>query len=294
MSSGMHTAWDAAFRKWQSARAAVDAAPADLPGEADDQLLAIDGEAWCSLLALPAPDWVAAAWKVRQLLDPGTNNQTSGWDGDLVRPLFADLDRLLPKPGPVQRLERGIDQLIAQAKDQNGTTREDHSHAAPDQQKSEEIIAADTENSTATSRPEGASAASPIRQLALMREVAGRRSEECPDAGDLDATAADRHWDRQYHALGVAIMSERPLNVADAVTVLACVSEMRDLAEPASQTNFASLVDNRDRTELTSIAVNNCLPILAAAVAADALTPGQHLHIAWAANRALRREKVND
>lgn len=283
MASEMHMAWDAAFQKWQTARAAVDAAPADLPGEKDDQLLAIDCEAWCELLALPAPDWAAAAWKVRQLLDPGTNNQTSGWDGDLVRPLFADLDRLLPKPGPLQQLGHCIDQLISRAKSQNGTTREDHSHAAPDQHKSEEIIVADTANSTAAFPPEGVT---PIRQLALMRQIALDRGER--PASNRD-DAADRHWDRQFEALGFAIVGEPPRNLADALTVLECLSGIHDALNHSDM----SIGDYVRFLETAGAAINHCLPVIAGALAPEDLTQGQRGHIAWAAAASARRENPN-
>ncbi|WP_047866995.1 hypothetical protein [Sphingomonas paucimobilis] len=283
MVSEMDMAWDAAFQKWQTARAAVDAAPADLPGKEDDQLLAIDGEAWCELLALPAPDWAAAAWKVRQLLDPGTNNQTSGWDGDLVRPLFADLDRLLPKPEPLQRLGQRIDQLIAQAKSQNGTACEYQSPAAPDQHKSEEIIVADTANSTAVPRPEGIT---PIRQLAMMRQTALDRGERPVSNRDDEA---DRHWDRRFQALGIAIAGEPPRNLVDALTVLECVSGMHDALNHSDMTEG----DHVRFLDTVGAAINHCLPIIASALAPEDLTEGQRGHIAWAAAASARRENPN-
>lgn len=188
-----------------------------------------------------------------------------------------------------------IDRLIANAKIENGTAREFQSPAAPDQHISEEIIVADTANSTGAPEPEVASAAppSPIRQLALMREIAERRIDDCTVGDMMDVTVADRHWDRQYRALGLAIMAEAPLSVADAFSVLHCVAEMREIVAESSTTGFANFVNPLDCTELTSAAISNCLPILAAAVAEGDLTPGQRQSAALAARRARIRESGN-
>lgn len=279
MTNDLRPAWHAAFAEWLAAHAAQNNAAPDLPPHKDQAIDDREATAWLAVFETPAPTWSEVAWKVRQLLTPqGHADTTPPWSAGVAAYVLADIDRLLGIP----------DQ-------QNRTTREYQSHAAPDQQKSEEIIVADTANSTGSPKPEVASqlSPSPIRQLVLMRETAERRSEECSGADMVDVTAADRHWDRQYRALGLAIMAEVPLSVADAFSVLHCVAEMREIAAESSTTGFANLVNSLDCTELTSAAISNCLPVLAAAVAAGDLTPGQHRSAALAAKHAQIRENGN-
>lgn len=268
--------WYVAFAEWDAARAAAENAASDLPPRECQDLDDRESAAWLAVIETPAPTWSEAAWKVRQLLTPqGTFNTAPPWSAETVKPLLADLDRLLGIPNQ-----------------QSGTAREYQSPAAPDQTKSEEIVVADDVDSM-TAAAQEAGQASPIRQLALMREIAEQRSEECSGPDQMDVTAADRHWDRQYRALGLAIMAEVPLSVADAFSVLHCVAEMREIMAEISTTGFANLVNPLDCTELTSVAISNCLPILAAAVAGGDLTPGQHRSAALAAKRASIRENGN-
>lgn len=267
MSVDLLAEWHDAFAEWLAAQAAAKHAAATLPPRECQPLEDTEYAAWSALIEAPAPTWSEAAWKVRQLLTPeGAFNTAPGWSAETVEPLLADIDRLVGIPGQ-----------------QSGTAREFQSPAAPDQHKSEEIIVADTANSTAVLQPEGIT---PIRQLALMRQTALDRGERPVSNRDDEA---DRHWDRQFEALGIAIASEPPRNLVDAVTVLECVSGMHDTLNHSDMTEG----DHVRFFDTVGAAINHCLPIIASALAPEDLTEGQHGHIAWAAAASARRENPN-
>lgn len=67
----------------------------DALGNRSEQLAEAEDEAEARLLALPAPDIAALAWKMLQLLTPdGHDNFTPSWSGEYVAPVLADARRL--------------------------------------------------------------------------------------------------------------------------------------------------------------------------------------------------------
>lgn len=131
------------------------------------------------------------------------------------------------------------------------------------------------------------SAPSPIfANLAAMLETARNRllALDLPDADD---GAASRVWSRQRNGLVDAVLAEPPVTSADALIILATLSEWRDLIEGAG--DLMTERARRDLDEVTSIAlanVNTCLGVTVACH--DHHTPDYRETLAWADSQTQR------
>lgn len=128
-----------------------------------------------------------------------------------------------------------------------------------------------------------------IARLARIRQAADDRHARLDQGAEgfsAEAMRYMRHWTHQRLALGTAIICEPPVTIADAFAVLACVHDMRDLIN--NMRDEVSPREIRVCSELTTAAIVNCMPILAAA-AAD-LTPEMQDQARWASGAVERRE----
>lgn len=90
--------------------------------------------------------------------------------------------------------------------------------------------------------------------LAGMLQMANERlfALDLPTADD---PASSRVWSRQRGGIVQALLVEPPVTVADAIIILATLSEWRDLVEGAGEDMTPR--ERRDLDEVTSIALTN-------------------------------------
>lgn len=124
------------------------------------------------------------------------------------------------------------------------------------------------------------SAPSPIfAHLAAMMETARNRLLALDTPG-ADDSAASRVWSRQRNGLVDAVLAEPPVTSADALIILATLSEWRDLIEGAG--DLITERDRRNLDEVTTIALANVNTCLGATVAChDNHTPDYRETLAW-------------
>ncbi|HEX8382874.1 MAG TPA: hypothetical protein VF592_05800 [Sphingomonas sp.] len=67
--------------------------------ERSEELGEVSSDLMWELMALPAPDTAALAWKLERLLDDGGSGTTPAWDASFALPTIADMRRLLTQEG---------------------------------------------------------------------------------------------------------------------------------------------------------------------------------------------------